>query len=202
MLLNKRGTYFDADKGGAGSTAPETPETPETPQEAGETGGFTQAQVDRLMGDTRKEARERAISGFVKTLGFETEDAAVSGLGDLRENALQRDDLNTRLNLTTTELNDLKAQNATATTQLVTANETIEAATGAMLKDLEVPAYIKALLDKLSQPEQLIWLAEHRGDINARPPVPSTGAADKGTGTEAPPRTRTSRIRKRYGIQS
>lgn len=60
----------------ADETLEETPAKETPPPKSGESAGatFTQADLDRIVGKTRKEARETGIAEFLKDLGFEKPD--------------------------------------------------------------------------------------------------------------------------------
>jgi DNA-directed RNA polymerase beta subunit len=86
MLLWKRGFYFDGDKGtGGGAPDPAKPDPapggdadpggePGGTGGSGGTGTFTQADVDRIVGDRVKRAGKTAVADLLKALGFEKQE--------------------------------------------------------------------------------------------------------------------------------
>lgn len=183
----------------------QTPATAANNDGAGATGApasgktFTQADLDRIAGEARASARSRVLSD----LGYDDPEKAKADLEAFKK--LQREQLS--------EVEQLKADLAAATAtgeQLTAATEQIEALNTiikaqveAQMKTLEVPEYVKPLLEGMTPQEQLAYLTEHGASFikeQAKTKKPATNAAGKGGGSENAA-DRKAKVRAKYNIQ-
>lgn len=159
---------------------------------------FNQDDVDRLMGKTRTEARERLL----KDLGYDDPDKLQADIEAFKKHQKAQMSELERLQSDLSELNGVGEKLTAAEAKVEALNQLIEQQVEAQMKALDVPDHVKPLLEGMSPEAKLAYLNEHGASFvkEQKPKAPRTNAAGKGGGASNAAERQT-RIRHKYNIQ-
>lgn len=151
---------------------------------------FTQADVDRIMGETRRTGRQAGINEFLKELGVDSPDTLKATLAEAKKAREASMTEAERANARIAEL-EKQAQEAAALREQATSYETaLTAHADSLLKQAKLPKHVKDLVQKLNPIDRVQWFTDNAEELSKSQPVPNlngdaSGRARSGGMSEA-----------------
>ena len=134
---------------------------------------FTQADVDRIMGETRRTGRQAGINEFLKELGVDNPDTLKATLAEARKAREASMTEAERANARIAEL-ERQAQEAAALREQATSYETaLTAHADSLLRQAKLPKHVKALVEKLNPIDRVQWFTDNAEELSKPQPVPN-----------------------------
>lgn len=186
---------------GSASTNPDPAAPPAANNGNGAGGGtFTQADVDRIAAEARTQGRSSTLTATLKEFGFEDLDTAKSFFAAAKKR--QEDEMSEleRTQARVGELEPAAQERDTLKAQHEERNKTITVLGETLIKDLNIPKYVEALLADMEPLQRLQYITDYRADfVRTNPTKPDIDAAGRGGGSQ--PKDKTA-LRAKYGIRS
>lgn len=163
-----------------------------------------QSQVDKLVGDTRKRARETAENKMLERFGVKTE---AELLASLEEGKTLKESQMSEAEKADARIKELEADSSLATElqkQNEELGEVVQKTLDARIKQLDPPDYLKTIMEDMEPAKALSFLSEHEDELaDQKPRVPKTDADGKGVKkalTEKDKAARKEELARRYNI--
>lgn len=161
---------------------------------------LTQEEVDKLVGNTRTKAREKAVESLIEELGVQDVDSLKELVKQAEERRLANLSEVEKLQEQIKSLGEVQQQSKATSKELKAYQEAVENTVANQLKSLNIPSHVAALLENMPALEKLNYLSENAKHF-AKPMTTNTNAATKGSGNTATSKEeQLKKVRAKYGI--